>query len=453
MRSHRRSHRGRDPGSGALPRESTADKAPQQADQVGERFSEPRFRAPNLERGATPLQSTRLSDSGPPRSGDHLYVHIPYCRDRCTYCAFTTVPDDPGAHRDFVEAILCEWNRFDHGPTPRTISLGGGTPGLLSPDAVGSLIDSINRSNRGVKASEVTIEVNPTNVSKVALDGWADSGVTRLSLGVQTFNNTTLNSFSRLHDGSQALEALKLIGGSWAGTWSADLLVGWSGQTPAHLAGDLDTLLSFSPPHVSIYGLTVEPGTPLARQAALGGIVQVDREAASDLDELWTKRLVDSGLERYEVSNFARPGHECIHNQAYWHGHAYRGLGPGASSSEGPWRWTNRRDVTGWMAAARDGLSVREHVETLTAEQRLLELLGSGLRTLEGLSPARLDERFSPSWRPPLHWAAEELIANGLIQFDSERLGIAPEALSRADRIMVELVQRWPPPDREEAGR
>jgi oxygen-independent coproporphyrinogen-3 oxidase len=244
-----------------------------------------------------------------------------------------------------------------------------------------------------------------------------------------------------------------LIGGSWAGTWSADLLVGWSGQTPAHLAGDLDTLLSFSPPHVSIYGLTVEPGTPLARQAALGGIVQVDREAASDLDELWTKRLVDSGLERYEVSNFARPGHECIHNQAYWHGHAYRGLGPGASSSEGPWRWTNRRDVTGWMAAARDGLSVREHVETLTAEQRLLELLGSGLRTLEGLSPARLDERFSPSWRPPLHWAAEELIANGLIQFDSERLGIAPEALSRADRIMVELVQRWPPPDREEAGR
>jgi oxygen-independent coproporphyrinogen-3 oxidase len=382
-----------------------------------------------------------------------VYVHIPYCRDRCTYCAFTTIPDDPVAHGAFVEGVVSEWKRLDHESAPRTISLGGGTPGLLERESIRSLLDAIRLSKCCELTSEITLEVNPTNVTVDTLAGWIDIGITRLSIGIQTFNNSVLHGFSRLHNSRQAFEALELIGARWRQTWSADLLVGWGGQTPEQLVGDLDSLLGFAPPHVSIYGLTVEPGTPLARQAAKGGPVQVDRDTASDLDELWTHRLVESGLQRYEVSNFARPGHECVHNQAYWRGHSYRGLGPGASSSVGPWRWTNRRDVTAWMAAARNGLSVREHVETLTAEQRLLELLGSGLRTLEGLGPKLLDQRFSPSWRPPFEQAAEELIADGLLQFDSERLGIAPMALSRADRILVELMQRWPSAGPEESAR
>jgi oxygen-independent coproporphyrinogen-3 oxidase len=453
MRSHRRSHRGREPGGGALPCGSTDEEASQLAAQGGERPNAPRCTASGLGNGATPLRSGRLNDSGPPHSGDHLYVHIPYCRDRCTYCAFTTTPDDPTTHGEFVEAVLSEWRRIDRESAPRTVSLGGGTPGLLSAERLRALITSITTSKRSLTPFEITLEVNPSNVTAGALAEWADIGVTRLSVGIQTLDNSALHHFARLHDRSQALSALELIQGLWAHTWSADLLVGWSGQSAAQLAGDLDTLLGFTPPHVSIYGLTVEPGTPLARQAAKGGAVQVDREAAAELDELWTERLIDSGLERYEVSNFARPGHECVHNQAYWHGHSYRGLGPGASSSEGSWRWTNRRDVSAWMAAARSGLSVREHVEALTAEQRLLELLGSGLRTREGLDPTGLDERFGSAWRPPFEQAAEDLLAGGLLQLGSDRLGIAPAALSRADRILVELVQRWPSAGQEEAAR
>jgi len=235
-----------------------------------------------------------------------------------------------------------------------------------------------------------------------------------------------------------------MIAEHWGSSWSSDLLVGWGGQSAASLHAELDELLAFRPPHVSIYGLTVEPGTPLERLHKRGPGALVDDDTAAALDEVWTGRLEQDGLERYEVSNFARPGQRCLHNQAYWRGQAYLGLGPGASSSEGQLRWSNRRDVNAWISAARSGRSTREHVERLSPAQRLLEVLGSGLRTREGLSAEALDRRFSPAWRAPVRQAAAQLLAHGLIHLDDRSIRLADAQLSRADRILIELVQRWP---------
>lgn len=395
--------------------------------------------APDRPNGPWPLP-----DNGPRQAGPHVYVHVPFCRDRCTYCAFATHANDAGLHQAFVDALTSESGRLGTRTGVQTLYLGGGTPALLHPDHIGSLIDGQIGSYERSNAVEVTLEANPVNITVERLASWADSRITRISVGIQTFDDGVLSSLARLHSGADARRALGLLADSWPHSWSADLLVGWGGQTLAKLRSDLDDLLAFDPPHVSVYGLTVEPRTALDRLARQGKQVTVEGDDWARLDQQVSERLAQAGLERYEVSNHARPGFRSQHNQAYWRGHDYLGLGPGSSSSQGAIRWSNRRETLAWIAAANSQLSAREHVERLQPEQRLLELLGSGLRTLDGLKLDDLDARFSEAWRSWVLQPAAPLLAAGVMLMDSTRLRIAPAELSRADRILTELVSAWP---------
>ena len=190
--------------------------------------------------------------------------------------------------------------------------------------------------------------------------------------------------------------------------------------------------------------MTVEPLTILARQQASGVAVTAPPDSLPDLDDAWSRRLETAGLERYEVSNFARGGRRSRHNQAYWTNRSYLGFGPGAASSVHPLRWSNERDPAAYQRLVQAGRGARAHAERLTPEQRLLESLAIGLRTLDGLELAELDRRFGAAWRPLVEQAAREALPPDTLQWHAERLFLAPRDLVKVDRITAELAARLP---------
>jgi oxygen-independent coproporphyrinogen-3 oxidase len=380
-----------------------------------------------------------LEDRGPPDPCAAVYVHVPFCWDRCAYCAFPTVADNPARHSQLVDALLAE-AAYAPGVGPLlSLYLGGGTPGLLAPELLKLIINSCRRLFGLTQNVEITLEVNPANVAVHSLAAWADLGVTRISLGVQTFQDETLRALGRRHDAAAAVSALQALSTKWRGTWSADLLVGWAGQESESLESDMERLADFRPPHVSVYGLTVERGTPLASRAARGLAVTAPTDLLEAFDDAWSQRLAALSYERYEVSNFALPGHRSLHNQAYWNNASYLGLGPGAASSLHPHRWVNRADFGGYLAAAHAGHGLRASVEHLEPAARLLETLAIGLRTRDGLSVSALRRRFGPECRAVIESAAATLLGAGLLTMDDRRLVIPFPHLTKADRIVLEL--------------
>jgi oxygen-independent coproporphyrinogen III oxidase len=391
------------------------------------------------------VHAEKLLDNGPGVALSCLYVHVPFCRERCTYCAFTTVADDPGLHAVLVDALLHEGHAHDRdgafdGGAMHTVYLGGGTPGLLDADALARLISGLRSLAPWAPQAELTLEANPANVTPRSLEAWAALGVNRLSLGIQTFHDDVLHALGRRHDAAMAHHALDLVRRHWPHTWSADLLVGWVGQRRDDLDRDLHELLAHEPPHVSVYGLTIEPATPLERLALRGVNVTAPPSRLPAFDSAWSAALSDAGLERYEVSNFARPGHRSRHNQAYWSNASYLGLGPGASSSLHPWRWVNRADLSGYLHAAATGHGVRSAAERVSPLARLLETLSCGLRTSDGLRLPDLDQRFSPAWRPLLEPSLRPLVASGWMRELPGRLVATDAARVRLDAILRELV-------------
>lgn len=383
-----------------------------------------------------------LVDRGPPLPLGHVYLHVPFCTDRCTYCAFATVPEDPRQHAPLVDALLAEWaGRRESPASLRTVYLGGGTPGLLAPELLERLLGSLAAEAPGLDRAEITLEVNPANVSRQRLEAWAALGITRLSVGIQTFDDRALAELARRHDGRTARQALDLLAEHWPGTWSADLLVGWRDQGLAQLDGDLDTLLARRPPHVSVYGLTIEPRTALASQAAHGARVLADPDDDALRDERWVARLQAAGLARYEVSNFARPGHESRHNQAYWENLEYLGLGPGAASSIGHLRWSNLTSTREYLRRAPRHRPLRERVERLTPSQRLLETLATGLRTAKGVSKHLLGDRFGRCWSHHLESHLSEILSKGSLVDSNDSLFIAADHRSRTDAILSDLTR------------
>jgi oxygen-independent coproporphyrinogen III oxidase len=390
---------------------------------------------------------------GPPAS---LYVHLPFCRERCLYCSFPTVADDPGSYATLIDALLAEAQRQSdqgvHLAPLETVYLGGGTPGLLPAALLERLLSMLLRRWPALADVEITLEANPANVTEQSLSNWSSMGVRRLSLGVQTFRDDVLARLGRRHDAARGLEALKAVGRWWPHTWSADLLAGWAGQSLADLDADIARLTAAQPPHVSVYALTIEDGTPLAAMRRAGRVVSAAPALEPALDARCTERLDRLGYERYEVSNFAQPGHRSRHNQVYWADRSYLGLGPGAASSVHPYRWVNRADLPGYLQAARSAGPLRAGAERIDPESRLVEVLGVGLRTRDGLACSALDRRFGVGVAQALAIAGEQLVAEGWLTLHDDRLRIPAERLSTADAIVAELIAQPQPEPAPAAG-
>jgi len=308
--------------------------------------------------------------SGRSRSGEgeqgvrHLYVHVPFCARRCLYCDFAVHVDRSPDDRSWLAAIerelkfLLQAGAAALAPALDTLYVGGGTPSLLGPRAAGELARCLGRSRMKAPDLEWTMEANPESFTPALAEAWAGRGVNRISFGVQSFDRSALAWMGRLHEPAAAAEAVSAARSAGVSNLSVDLLFGLPAEVRRCWRTDLERALALGVPHVSLYGLTVEPATALARQIREGRTTRPGGRRCRDEYLAAADTLAAAGYEHYEVSNFALPGFQSRHNQAHWDGSPYLGLGNGAHSFLGGRRLWNERDwrvYAGHVARAGSG--------------------------------------------------------------------------------------------------
>jgi oxygen-independent coproporphyrinogen-3 oxidase len=319
----------------------------------------------------------------------HLYIHVPFCARRCSYCDFAIAVRRAVPADRFVDAVLTEYARrraaegWEEEPF-ETVYLGGGTPSHLASESVTRLLDAFPRAD----GAEVTLEANPDDVTRAGLRAWRAAGVNRISLGVQSFDDRVLRWMHRVHDAARAREAVLAVRDAGIPSLSVDIMFGLPDALDHDARRDVDVLLTFGPAHVSAYGLSLEPRTPFGRWVERGSA----RPAPDDdyVAEFLVihEMLTAAGYEHYEVSNYALGGQRSRHNSAYWQAVDYAALGPSAHGlRRGVRRW-NLREWVAYERAVREGRDPVEGSERLTEEQRRLERTYLGLRVREGLPAA-----------------------------------------------------------------
>ena len=376
-----------------------------------------------------------------------LYVHLPWCLKKCPYCDFNShelrgarpgeqlvrgvqglqgVPDEQryldALCADLEAALPFIWGRHVH-----SIFIGGGTPSLFAPAAIARLVSDLRSRLPLEPGCEITLEANPGTFERNRFRAYRAAGVTRLSIGVQSFDDAKLAALGRVHDAAQARAAI-IEARSAFDTFNIDLMYALPGQTLAEFEADLNEALAFEPPHLSIYQLTIEPNTVFAKYPPSGANAVPDEDTAFDMLDLITTRAAAAGLERYEVSAFALPGHRCQHNLNYWQFGDYLGIGAGAHSKlsfpHRVTRQTRTRDPAGYMAQALAGHAVVQDEEVARA-QLPFEFMLNATRLKQGFELARFSERTGLSLAAiqPALAAAE---ARGLLERDFVRAWPTP---------------------------
>ena len=336
-----------------------------------------------------------MASSSQPRSA---YVHIPFCHRRCFYCDFPVVPlgdradgSTSGSVAEYLRWLEEEISSSPPGPPLSTVYIGGGTPSLLSATQMAWLLNLLNNQFGLAPGAEITMELDPAAVCAERLKGYHAAGVNRISLGVQSFDDALLEAIGRRHRHQDIETAVALLNAEGLSRWSLDLISGLPRLTPTLWEATLDKALSLSPPHVSLYDLSIGEGTVFDRWLAQGRLwLPPETTTAAMLDRA-AERLVAAGLRRYEISSYARPGHACRHNRVYWGGGHWWGFGMGATSSLAGRRLTRPRTRGGyqaWLHGPRDGAP-----PPTSAKERLEDLLITGLRRSEGVNRQQLAQQ------------------------------------------------------------
>jgi len=361
----------------------------------------------------------------------HLYVHVPFCARRCSYCDFAIAVRREVPSAAFTAAILAEWSRWLGDErlaacrSLSTIYFGGGTPSRLHPFELSRLTDGLVRARPLLDGAEVTLEANPEDVTAESAAGWRRAGVNRVSLGVQSFDPAVLAWMHRTHAADQIPPAIARLREAGITNISLDLIYG----LPAHLARDwprdLDAAIALEPAHLSLYALPVEPSTPLSRWLDRGSAIPAGDEPQASEFLLAHERLTRGGYSHYEVSNYALPGREAVHNRAYWARRPYLGLGPSAHSALGTRRWWNIREWEAWRQAVTAGGLPMAGEEQLAPGQVVLEDLYLGLRTREGVPLMAVPPTVRAEW-----------LGQGWARESGERLRLLPEGWLRLDALV-----------------
>ncbi len=356
-----------------------------------------------------------------------LYVHLPWCLKKCPYCDFNS-HEQRGAldEANYLDALCADLEAalpFIWGRHVVSIFIGGGTPSLFSPAWIDHLIGAIRARLPLEAGCEITLEANPGTFERDRFRGYRDAGVTRLSIGVQSFSDAKLRALGRVHDGDQARAAVEEARAAFT-TFNLDLMYALPGQSLAELEADLTEALAFLPPHLSIYHLTIEPNTWFAKHPP----ALPDDDVAADMLDLITARTATTGLDRYEVSAFARAGHRCRHNLNYWQFGDYLGIGAGAHSKLSfPRRVVRQirfRDPAAYMAQALSGKAVAQD-EEVRREQLPFEFMLNATRLREGFELGRFAERTGLGLGA-LQRGLDEAERRGLIERDLARVWPTP---------------------------
>lgn len=375
-----------------------------------------------------------------------IYFHIPFCKQACSYCDFYFVTRNE-LRPHFVQRLCEEIEWLKDSPfvseTVRTIYFGGGTPSLLSPGELEGIFSKLERTFR-LEPEEITMELNPDDVTPEYLSAIRRVGVDRASVGIQSFDEGRLRFMNRAHTTEEALRALEWIAGAGFRTFSADLIYGSPGQTTDQLEEDVETLLAFDPPHLSAYALTIEPRTRLGKQKELGRVRPATEESVTAQFERLAQLLRESGIHRYEVSNYSRPGMEALHNRRYWSHENYIGLGPAAHSfwwdKDGARRWECGRDLRTFLDSGAGAFC--EAPEKLNLIELAEERIMLGLRTVEGVRSDELGERYGYRFgERQLEWI-EQKSREGLLRYDGEKLRLTSSGLAITDYLVAGLIGR-----------
>ena len=361
----------------------------------------------------------------------HIYIHVPFCARRCSYCDFAIAVRRATPDAQFVAAIEREWTAWlarAHDPAEPidTLYFGGGTPSRLEPASIARIIASLGAARSIDAEAEITLETNPDDVTAERAVAWRAAGVNRVSLGVQSHDPVVLAWMHRTHTTEQVAPAIAMLRAAGLTNISTDLIFALPDELRRDWPLDLDRTLALEPSHISLYGLTVEPHTPLFRWAERGTAIALPDDRYADEYLEAHRRITAAGLAHYEVSNAARPGFRSRHNSIYWSGADYLGLGPSAHSLErGVRRW-NVREWADYQARSERGESVRAGSEELGDEARALESLYLGLRTDAGLPTDEVPETARAAW-----------VREGWANASGGRLRLTVEGWLRLDALVA----------------
>ena len=374
-----------------------------------------------------------------------IYIHWPFCLSKCPYCDFNSHVRERIDEAAWTRALLAELDRQaelarDH----QVVSMffGGGTPSLMPPETAAALIERVKRHWRTPRKLEITLEANPNSAEAERFAGFAAAGVNRVSLGVQALDPDALKFLGRGHDRDEALAAIRLSQQLFPRT-SFDLIYARPGQSLAAWQAELDEALSLAGEHLSLYQLTIEPGTAFHTRAAKGELTVPDDDTGAALFEATQQRLAAAGLPAYEISNHARPGAECRHNLAYWRYQDYLGIGPGAHGrlTRGRVKYATRqrRLPEAWLAAAEKTGDPTEETAAIGRETAVEEMVMMGLRLVEGIARARLEAVAQCDIEALFGISLKRLIDGGFVELDRERLRATEAGRQRLNAVLGAL--------------
>lgn len=400
--------------------------------------------------------------SRPVRTSDlGIYVHVPYCRRRCPYCDFALTPVSEAPSKGFAEAAISEIERLAAGESiggvdvsaatigrpASTVFFGGGTPSLLDAADVSRILSAIDRRFPLAKDAEITLEANPEDAGSGRFASFRAAGATRLSLGVQSFDDRVLRSLGREHDAAQAADAIGAARAAGFAEIGVDLIFGTEHMTLESWRRDVARAIELGPTHVSCYGLTLERGTALTRAVAAGALTLPDGDAQADQYEAAVEMLGAAGHPRYEISNFAAPGHRSRHNLLYWRYQEWLGLGPSSHSflrtvpdgraDAGGLRFWNGKNPFRYLVAKGPD---RSGHELTTGRVAMGELVFTSMRLAEGLALDEFAAVFGAPAESIFRATFDKLVSHGLLVREPGRVRLTDRGFLLSDGVFAELV-------------
>lgn len=373
-----------------------------------------------------------------------VYVQVPFCQTKCTYCNFHTGVFSRSLYAPYVDAVCREIRARSALRAARvdvdTVYIGGGTPSLLEPADLVRILVAIREISGGAW-EEVTLEADPETITREKAQAWRNAGVNRISMGVQSFEDNELRAAGRMHRSADVYRAVDFLREAGFDNISMDLIAGLPHQTQQSWDSSLEKLLALRPEHISIYLLEVDEGSRLGKEILNGGekysAAEVPSDdAMADSYERACHLLAQHGYEHYEISNWALPGRESKHNLKYWRREPYLGFGAGAHSFDGAKRWSNMHDPAAYTAAMEQGRPPIDQEEAVTATQALNEEFFLGLRQLAGVNLARIEREYGTDISPRI----SRLIDSGLLERDGDRIRLNADKLTISNEVFVELM-------------
>jgi oxygen-independent coproporphyrinogen-3 oxidase len=378
-----------------------------------------------------------------------IYIHIPFCRSRCSYCDFATGMYESDVAARYAHAVVAEisdWSEVEPAAAIDTIYFGGGTPSLLKVNELEGILNTVRARFNVAADSEITLEINPgdggTSLAskREVLKEWRRLGINRASFGAQTFDDRELKMLGRTHDSGDISKTFRHLREAGFDNINFDLIAGLPGQTMDGWKRNLDEALQLRPEHLSLYLLDVHEGTPLHDQINRGMRPKPDEDLAAEMYELMIERVCAAGYEHYEISNFCLPGFESRHNTKYWSGAPYYGFGNSAHSYDGArHRWANERDAAKYVTLVERSDSLIAERSELTEEDARSEAIFLGLRLMRGVDLNSYRVRFGTDLREQFNGELDRLQAAGLVAIDEERLKLTTRGALLSNEVFAAL--------------